>query len=97
MVLADLGLRLMSSKLYRCSELAVLSAIHLAEETFDYRRIIAAIYMDQRAYWKAICHLETILKVVPDDSESFQLLGDCYSALGVAEAADLCYTRAEVA
>ena len=96
-VLADLGLRLMSSKLYRCSELAVLSAIHLAEETFDYRRIIAAVYMNQRAYWKAICHLETILKVVPDDSQSFQLLGDCYSALGVAEAADLCYTRAEVA
>ncbi|MEE3235475.1 MAG: glycosyltransferase [Candidatus Latescibacterota bacterium] len=97
LLLGQLGIHLMSSKLFRCAELAILSAIELAGGVIDYRRILSEVYIEQRAYWKAVDHLEIILKVVPDDARSFQLLGDCYSALGVSEAADLCYSRAEVA
>ena len=97
LLLGQLSLQLMDSKLFRCAELAVLSSIELAGGVLDYRRILSEVYIEQRAYWKAVDHLEIILKVAPDDVRSFQLLGDCYSALGVSEAADLCYSRAEVA
>ena len=97
LLLGQLSLQLMGSKLFRCAELAALSSIELAGGVLDYRRILSEVYIEQRAYWKAVDHLEIILKVAPDDVRSFQLLGDCYSALGVSEAADLCYSRAEVA
>ena len=74
-----------------------MSAIELNGELVDFRRILSEIYLKQRAYWKAVDQLEIILKVAPDDSRSFQLLGDCYSALGVSDAADLCYSRVDVA
>ena len=96
-LLAEISLNLVSNGLLRCAELAVLSAIELNGEFVDFRRILSEIYLKQRAYWKAVDQLEIILKVAPDDSRSFQLLGDCYSALGVSDAADLCYSRVDVA
>ncbi len=93
--LGELGALLLRNNLHKCAELALAAAVALDETWVDGHRLLAEVLFAQGGYWKAVAQLEAVLQVDPQDGESFRRLGDCYSKLGVAEAAKMCYARSE--
>ncbi|MEW6749560.1 MAG: glycosyltransferase [Candidatus Latescibacterota bacterium] len=75
----------------RCALLALTAAVLADPASAPARRALAEVHYAGRDYWKAVAQLEAILTAAPQDRDAFRRLGDCYQALGVQEAARLCY------
>ena len=88
-----LALALVQRNVLKCAELACAVALAVAPEEGAALRTKAEIHFRQKDYWQALAQWEAMLLTNPRDGEAFRRLGDCYRALGVGEAAQMCYER----
>ena len=98
----ELGTLLSQDGQPKCGELAFAAVIAAAaggsEPVFQTaalaaRRCLAELFFAAGDPWKAISQYEALLLANPQDGDAFRRLGDCYSQLGVDEAANICYGK----
>ena len=98
----EFGALLVREGQLKCAEMALRVTVNLVDTSsgdvpvaigIKARRCLGEIYYTRGLYWDAVRQYEAILLADPRDGETFRRLGDCYSRLGVDEAAKLCYDR----
>ena len=99
----ELGTLLYKDGQAKCAELAFDAVIGAASTAASdavlqraalaARRCLGELLFAAGDLWKALAQFEALLLADPQDGEAFRRLGDCYSSLGVDEAASICYGK----
>ncbi|MEE2657239.1 MAG: glycosyltransferase [Candidatus Latescibacterota bacterium] len=97
----QLGLQLVKQELAKCAEIAFSISARcgegeagaMSEVSAGARCCLAELFASQQQFWKAVAEYEVLLRADPCNGDAFRRLGDCYSKLGVEDAAQMCYDR----
>jgi glycosyltransferase involved in cell wall biosynthesis/Flp pilus assembly protein TadD len=106
--LLQLGVALVHRNVITCAQIAFSCAVLAAQLSGELpgpgagdsvilqaRRCLGELFITQGQAWKAISEYEALLQANPKDGEAFGRLGDCYTKLGVEDAARMCYDQRE--
>ncbi|MBT6148837.1 MAG: tetratricopeptide repeat protein [Gemmatimonadetes bacterium] len=95
-----LGVSLIHRQVLSCAQIAFSCAVMGGQQdprgapvVTQARRCLGELHTTLGQSWKAVEQYESLLKANPNDGEAFQRLGDCYTRLGVEDAARMCYER----
>ena len=95
-----LGVSLIHRQVLSCAQIAFSCAVMGGQQdprgapvVTQARRCLGELHTTLGQSWKAVEQYESLLKANPNDGEAFQRLGDCYTRLGVEDAAGMCYER----
>lgn len=98
----QLGVSLIHREVVSCAQIAFSCAVLGGQQdprgmpvVVQAKRCLGELYMTLGQPWKAVEQYEWLLQANPSDAESFQRLGDCYTRLGVEDAARMCYERSQ--
>jgi len=98
-VMVGLGAQLVRAGQLKCAEFAFHAAVLVAEGSGavdilpQARRCLGEALHSQGQLQPAVAQFEALIMANPTDAEAFQRLGDCYTQLGVEDAARMCYER----
>ena len=90
----QLGAALVRGQLTKCAQMAFSVAVTCdGPASPDARRCLGELFLTTGRFWEAVAEYEALLRQNPTDGDAFRRLGDCYSRLGVEDAARMCYQR----
>ncbi|MBT6627291.1 MAG: glycosyltransferase, partial [Gemmatimonadetes bacterium] len=106
--LLQFGVALVHRNVITCAQIAFSCAVQAAQIPgnlpgpgsgnaiiLQARKCLGELFITQGQPWKAIAEYEALLQADPKDGEVFGRLGDCYTKLGVEDAARMCYDQRE--
>jgi tetratricopeptide (TPR) repeat protein len=94
---AGIGDVLLKQKRQALASLAFDVSIHLQTEQTQILKKIGKICLQNGSYNTGLKYLERAISLNPQDWESLQVMGECYTKIGAQEAAALCHQKAREA
>lgn len=91
----DIGKVLLEQKRPPLASLAFNVAMDLGSDAIQTLKRIGRICFQQGDYNASLEYLEKAIRLNPQDWENFYLMGDCYTKVGVEEAAAICRQKAK--